>query len=588
MAVNQFFSLAVFLFFSVFWGVSQSNESFFKEVSELGHKGDFRAYEEMLENSKDDPIQRKLIEQSYFLFRDNLELVDTSYFIGRGSFEEKMLYNLHLARWYSEKTDVVRALQTLDAMEEGVTDFEKAQYQFVRGNVFSDANEFEQASKHFDKALKSFSKAGSRLGELSVLYSIARLNYNNTRWKIQEKHLDSVFRLYAHEMVEYPFVQANFWSVDGFQDLVSSRDEDAKANFMKVLNSYRSYQDSANISKTSFNISMFYAQYPEQMDSALYYYNESVTYGMNYQSRESGLYGLIRVLSLVSRGLDSTVVLQNHGFNSVLGLIDHLDSIYYTGKMDNKMSMHFLDGKERYIKAFGSRDQYIRILEEEVQLYYHLYVSDTSKQQLVNYQLNLEQAENDKLRLNAEKLSEKNKRFVMVVIGSLVLLVLLLIIWIVSRRNRNEKHKNALLNLERQRDQERLGNAEQKLELLREQMLQKTALLEQFRKELDQSSQIIDERRMKLLEMKILTEEDWGVFKSTFEVVYPKMDEALMNRGIQMTEGELRILMLLKMKLNRTQISEITGIGVESVRKAMYRLRKKIDPVGIEELLLAF
>lgn len=588
MSVNQFFSLTFSFLLTVFWGYTQSSNSFFEEMSELGHKGDFRAYEKMLQTSKDDPIQRKLVEQSFFLFRDDLDLVDTSFFVGRGSFQEQMLYNLHLSQWYSEKNDVVRALKTLDAMEVGKTDFQRAQYDFVRGNVFSDASEYEQASKHFDKALKEFSKAGSTLGELSVLYSIARLNYNSARWKIQEKHLDSVFKLYGDEMNEYPFVLANFTSIDGFLDLVSSRDEEAKTNFMKVLNDYKTYQDSANVSKTSFNISMFYAQYPDQMDSTLYYYNQSVNYGKNYQTHESGLYGLIRVLSLVSRGLDSTFVLQNHGFHSVRGLISHLDSIYYTGNMDNRMSMHFLDGKERYVKAFGSRNQYVRILEEEVQLYYHLYVSDTTKQQLVNYQLSLEQAKNDKLRLNAEKLSEQNKRSVMAVIGALVLLMLLLIIWLVSRRNRSEKYKNALLNIEKQRDQERLRNAEQKLELLREQMLQKTALLEQFRKELDQSSQIIDERRMKLLEMKILTEEDWGVFKSTFEVVYPKMNGALMNRGIHMTEGELRILMLLKMKLNRPQISEITGIGVESVRKAMYRLRKKIDPVGIEELLLSF
>jgi tetratricopeptide (TPR) repeat protein len=79
---------------------------------------------------------------------------------------------------------------------------------------------------------------------------------------------------------------------------------------------------------------------------------------------------------------------------------------------------------------------------------------------------------------------------------------------------------------------------------------------------------------------KILTTEDWHKFRNLFDKTFPTFDEQQKRQFPSLTNAEIRLLMLLKIGFNNSEIAYALGISVDSVYKSRYRLRRKI---GITE-----
>lgn len=80
-----------------------------------------------------------------------------------------------------------------------------------------------------------------------------------------------------------------------------------------------------------------------------------------------------------------------------------------------------------------------------------------------------------------------------------------------------------------------------------------------------------------LSKMKILTEEDWFLFKEYFDKVYPGFIPHIRKKYNNLTPGELRMLLLIKLNLDSFEVASILGISAESVKKGRYRLKKKLE-----------
>jgi hypothetical protein len=87
-----------------------------------------------------------------------------------------------------------------------------------------------------------------------------------------------------------------------------------------------------------------------------------------------------------------------------------------------------------------------------------------------------------------------------------------------------------------------------------------------------------------LMELKILTEEDWLTFKQHFEQVYPGFFPRLTEDFPRLTPGELRLCALIKLGLTTRPIANILGISPDSVKKSRQRLRKKLNLSEKEKL----
>ncbi|WKN43505.1 tetratricopeptide repeat protein [Tunicatimonas pelagia] len=70
---------------------------------------------------------------------------------------------------------------------------------------------------------------------------------------------------------------------------------------------------------------------------------------------------------------------------------------------------------------------------------------------------------------------------------------------------------------------------------------------------------------------------DWEEFRRFFEDVHQDFLEKLRETYPDLTQGELKLCALLKLKMNLKEAASILGISPESVKTARYRLRKKLE-----------
>lgn len=80
----------------------------------------------------------------------------------------------------------------------------------------------------------------------------------------------------------------------------------------------------------------------------------------------------------------------------------------------------------------------------------------------------------------------------------------------------------------------------------------------------------------RVLEQRILTQNDWNAFKIYFDKSYPLYRTKLLNSFSGITEAEERLFLLIKLKLSSVDCAHILGISSESVKKTRQRLRKRI------------
>ena len=78
-----------------------------------------------------------------------------------------------------------------------------------------------------------------------------------------------------------------------------------------------------------------------------------------------------------------------------------------------------------------------------------------------------------------------------------------------------------------------------------------------------------------LLQSHLMTEENWKVFKQTFIAEESEYYQELIHRFPDLTESNLRIVLLQKLGLNNMEAAHILGVTVDAVKKAKQRLRKK-------------
>lgn len=75
----------------------------------------------------------------------------------------------------------------------------------------------------------------------------------------------------------------------------------------------------------------------------------------------------------------------------------------------------------------------------------------------------------------------------------------------------------------------------------------------------------------------ILTEDDWINFRQLFERAYPDYLSRLSNKFPDLTSGEIRFIVLIKLSLNNKEMASTLGVGTGAIRTMKSRLLKKLD-----------
>jgi DNA-binding CsgD family transcriptional regulator len=114
-------------------------------------------------------------------------------------------------------------------------------------------------------------------------------------------------------------------------------------------------------------------------------------------------------------------------------------------------------------------------------------------------------------------------------------------------------------------------------------MLEKTEMADRLNAELKQfqeSQSTTYEKSDKIsqiMNLAILTDDDWEEFKLLFEQAHKNFFADLRIKFPDLTAAETRLAALLKLNLSTREMANMLGISVESANKARYRLRKKLD-----------
>lgn len=86
------------------------------------------------------------------------------------------------------------------------------------------------------------------------------------------------------------------------------------------------------------------------------------------------------------------------------------------------------------------------------------------------------------------------------------------------------------------------------------------------------------------INLDINNDSNWEQFRSYFEDVHKDFNSKVMRYYPDLSNNDLRLMSLLKMNLSSKEIANILNISVEGVKKARYRLRKKLN-LNTEESL---
>ena len=220
-----------------------------------------------------------------------------------------------------------------------------------------------------------------------------------------------------------------------------------------------------------------------------------------------------------------------------------------------------------------------------------LYVSQTEGEQVIN-KINLEtEKENIKLQLEAEKQKiEKQLLFnnLIMIIG-VVLFCLLILIFIMNKRKLKYKQiefdqKILSFQIDKVKSETKLQETNHTLSSYKTYLLEKNQQVKNLEEEIakkDHSAVAVERKEVykKLLDSHLLTEDNWQNFKLQFIDEQKEFYETMTKKYSDLTESNLRLIMLIKMELTNQNIANLLGVTLEAVKKAKQRLKKKHETI---------
>jgi len=85
-----------------------------------------------------------------------------------------------------------------------------------------------------------------------------------------------------------------------------------------------------------------------------------------------------------------------------------------------------------------------------------------------------------------------------------------------------------------------------------------------------------------LLQAHLITEEKWQEFKLLIVKEFPNLLQDIQSRFRDITESNLRVIVLMKLGLNNKEVANVLGVTPDAIKKSMQRLKKKLgDQAGV-------
>ncbi len=230
--------------------------------------------------------------------------------------------------------------------------------------------------------------------------------------------------------------------------------------------------------------------------------------------------------------------------------------------------------RQEYKKAYEYKDLFVSLSDSIENIQVKKNIQEITKK----YEVELKESENKRLK---NELKYSNSRVIF--ISLCALLFFLGLILTVYYRNKAKNTKIVALNNKIKADQEAKKQAEYRIEELKKEIINKNLLI----KEIEEQPKIInieDDFAKKMIE-KLSNDKSWAQFMIEFELLHKNFFISLSKKYSQLTQGDLRLLSLLKLNLNDQEIADLLYIEYNSVRRIKNRLKNKLEIKNFQEIL---
>lgn len=301
--------------------------------------------------------------------------------------------------------------------------------------------------------------------------------------------------------------------------------------------------------------------------------------------------------------------------------VDKALCLYYFEKKDiDNMKIHFNNLKSGYKLEAGSEYQMMMnelevkynvlnkdfktayFLQEEILKVNNEVKANVNANKMAYLRTKFETEKKEKeleiANLEVENLSIKNEEKLYGLIAVIFLVILLSGVFALKSKNNKlirSQIENDNLILQKEKEISMLKLQETKHELgLKEQELashilsivQKNELLDEMKKEIETNLSGVN-RSQKLLEIishNNIQEQDWDDFNMRFSRVHEAFFSKISIQFPQLSQSEKRLCALLKLNMNTKEIANVLHINARSVDQKKYRLKKKMNIDGQEDI----
>lgn len=243
---------------------------------------------------------------------------------------------------------------------------------------------------------------------------------------------------------------------------------------------------------------------------------------------------------------------------------DYLDISKAQAKLGNYRKAY-----ENHLKFFKlhdellSKENYERINELEIQ-----YQSEKKEKEIIIKQNEI------KLLKERKQKAENEKWFLLILLIGATALAIAIVYGLRQKMKRNKIQREKLDNDLEFKEKELTTHALH-LAHKNEVLLDLKSQLKELKSSSPNSRNY--QKIINTINLDINNDNNWEQFKTYFEDVHKDFNSKVMRSYPEVSNNDLRLMSLLKMNLSSKEIANILNISAEGVKKARYRLRKKLN-----------
>jgi tetratricopeptide (TPR) repeat protein len=329
-----------------------------------------------------------------------------------------------------------------------------------------------------------------------------------------------------------------------------------------------------NISSLAGQIGIIYFDMGNK-EKGLQYFLESLRISRkigNPTNIINNLLNLSIAYDMLNRPTDAENVL-----NEALRLSDSLKLTRLNSRVYLLKSDHFVHVND-YESAYNNLKRYHHLTDSIEKVVYRTSLQKNE----VKYLKQLQDIEMKKIKIEKEK-----EMLYLIITGGAVGILFIAITLFLYRKIKSGLSERKKLEEQSSQLSSNLDQAREKLSALNRHLKEQNSFIEDLQRKLkSQGGEAINSSEIagELENRKIIRNEDWHQYMEVFEMLYPNFMKELIKKTKELSEGDKRQLIMLKLKYSRKKSAEILGISPDSVKRARQRLSKKLGLNDVTEL----